>query len=408
MKKMELLAPAGDLERLKTAIRYGADAVYIGGKQFSLRSRAGNFSLKDIAEGVKFAQDHHAHVHVTANMLPHEDDLKGLEDYLKALEDIGVKAIICASPGMIQCAKRIAPRLEVHVSTQHSITNSAAVNFWKAHGADRVVLARELTLEQLAATCNGSELPLEVFIHGGMCVSYSGRCMLSNHMTLRDANRGGCAQSCRWKYRLYESGQAIHDEDHLFSMSSKDLMGARYLPALMRLGIASVKIEGRMKSAYYIATLVHTYRMMIDEIATKGSLTEARMNDYCDQLMKAENRPTASGFFSGVPGVNEHLYGVNGAGISKEYIADVLAYDEEKQLATLQVRNRFETGTLAEVFAPHQAPQTFQIKEIIDEDGLRLLTANQPMRIVKIKTEIKMTKYAMIRKVIEREARYHE
>lgn len=408
MAKIELLAPAGDLHRLKTAIRYGADAVYIGGKQFSLRSRAGNFSLEEIAEGVRFAKEYHANVHTTVNMLPHEEDLKGLEDYLKALEDIGVKAIICASPAMMQCAKRVAPKLEVHVSTQHSITNSAAVNYWKVHGADRVVLARELTLEQLAATCSGSELPLEVFIHGGMCVSYSGRCMLSNHMTLRDANRGGCAQSCRWKYRLYEAGKAIHDEERLFSMSSKDLIGARFLPELIRLGIASVKIEGRMKSAYYIATLVHTYRMMIDEINEKGTITQATMNEYCEQLMKAENRPTASGFYEGLPDESKHLYGVNGAGISKEYIADVLAYDEAKQLATLQVRNRFEPGTMAEVFAPHQASQTFQIQEIMDEDGLRLEAANQPMRIVKIKTDIKMVKYAMIRKVIERDARYSE
>ncbi len=408
MDKIELLAPAGDLARLKTAVRYGADAVYIGGKQFSLRSRAGNFSLEDIAEGVKFAEAHHANVHVTVNMLPHEDDLNGLEDYLKALEDIGVKAIICASPGMIQCAKRVAPRLEVHVSTQHSITNSAAVNYWKNHGADRVVLARECTLKQISATSQNSELPLEVFIHGGMCVSYSGRCMLSNHMTLRDANRGGCAQSCRWKYRLYESGKPIHDEDHLFSMSSKDLVGARYLPDLIRLGIASVKIEGRMKSAYYIATLVHTYRMMIDELYAKGSLSKAVMDEYCEQLMKAENRPTACGFYAGLPGVNEHLYGVNGAGISKEYIADVLAYDEYKHLATIQVRNHFEPGIMAEVFAPHQAAQRFQIQEIFDEDGLRLLAANQPMRIVKIKTNIKMEKYAMIRKIIDQKERYSE
>lgn len=400
MKKIELLAPAGDLARLKTAVRYGADAVYIGGKQFSLRSRAGNFSLDDIAEGVKFAREHHANVHVTMNMIPHEEDLTGCEDYLKALEDIGVTAIICASPGILRRAKQVAPRLEVHVSTQHSLTNSTAVNFWRRQGADRAVLARELTLEQIAILAQESELPLEVFIHGGMCVSYSGRCMLSNHMTLRDANRGGCAQSCRWKYRLYEAGKPIHDENRLFSMSSKDLMGARYLPELMRLGIASVKIEGRMKSAYYIATLVHTYRMMIDEIMAQGTLSEATMNDYCDQLMKAENRPTASGFYPGIPGVHEHLYEVNGAGISKEYIADVLDYDETKQIATLQVRNRFETGTAAEVFAPHQAAQAFTIQEMSDEDGLPITIANQPMRIVKLKTAIKMEKYAMIRKVI--------
>jgi len=221
MEKIELLAPAGDLERLKIAVLYGADAVYIGGKQFSLRSRAGNFSIFDITEGVQYAKKYGARVHVTVNMLPHEEDLNGLEDYLIALEHAGVTAIICASAAIAMCAKRVAPKLEVHLSTQHSSTNSETIRYWQKKGVDRIVLARELTLEQIKATVAHASLPVEVFIHGGMCVSYSGRCMLSNHMTMRDANRGGCAQSCRWKYRLYENDMPLHDENHLFSMSSK-------------------------------------------------------------------------------------------------------------------------------------------------------------------------------------------
>lgn len=402
MNKIELLAPAGDLERLKTAIRYGADAVYIGGKQFSLRSRASNFSLEDIEAGVAFAKQYGAKVHVTVNMLPHEDDLLGLFEYLQALENSGVHAIICASPAIMMCAKQHAPKLEIHVSTQHSVTNSAAVNYWKRKGVDRVVLARELTLSQLEAVQSGSELPLEVFIHGGMCISYSGRCMLSNHMTLRDANRGGCAQSCRWKYRLYENGKPIHDEKILFSMSSKDLMGARFLPDLIRMGIASVKIEGRMKSTYYIATLIHTYRMLIDEIYTEGSISDQRMDWYCAQLAKAENRPFATGFYLGMPQANDQLYGVNGAGISGEYIADVIAYDSTHKTATLKVRNKFDPGTLVEAFAPHEPLRQFIISEIYDEDDMRLETANQPMRIVKIPCDIPLSEHAMIRKVIDK------
>lgn len=403
MKKIELLAPAGDLERLKIAVMYGADAVYLGGKQFSLRSRASNFSIEDIAQGVRFAKQYGAHIHVTVNMLPHEEDLEGLATYLKALEDAGVTAIICASPAIMMCAKKVAPKLEVHVSTQHSSTNSAAANYWKTKGADRVVLARELTLEEIKQTVTHSELPIEVFVHGGMCISYSGRCMLSNHMTMRDANRGGCAQSCRWKYRLYDDGVPIHDEHDLFSMSSKDLMAARFLPELIKANVASLKIEGRMKSTYYIATLVHTYRMLIDEVYEHGRIDDKRMDWYCMELAKAENRPTGPGFYLGPPKASDHLYGVNGAGVTGEYIAYVLAYDADTRIATLEVRNKFEAGMQVEVFGPHTAPTTFIVETLYDEEGNALLTANKPMSIVKTHTSVKMEEHAMIRKVIKKD-----
>lgn len=403
MNKIELLAPAGDLERLKIAVMYGADAVYLGGKQFSLRSRASNFSLADIAEGVKFATQYGAHVHVTVNMLPHEEDLHGLETYLQELESAGVTAIICASPAIAMCAKRVAPKLEVHISTQHSSTNSAAANYWKSKGADRVVLARELTLQQIKETVKYSKLPIEVFVHGGMCISYSGRCMLSNHMTMRDANRGGCAQSCRWKYRLYHDGEAVHDEKDLFSMSSKDLMAARFLPDLIVAGVASIKIEGRMKSTYYIATLVHTYRMLIDEIYEKGNIDDNRMEWYCREFAKAENRPTGPGFYLGMPKAADHLYGVNGAGVTGEYIAYVLDYDDVKQIATLEVRNKFYPGTKAEVFGPHIVPTVFEVEELFDEDGFALAMANKPMSIVTMHTSVRMEKDAMIRKLMEKD-----
>lgn len=405
MKKIELLAPAGDLERLKIAVLYGANAVYLGGKQFSLRSRASNFEIDDIAEGVRFAKAHGASVHVTVNMLPHEEDLHGLEEYLIDLESVGVTAVICASPAIAMCAKQVAPKLEVHLSTQHSSTNSSAIAYWKELGVDRVVLARELTLQQIKDTTKQSDLPVEVFIHGGMCISYSGRCVLSNHMTGRDANRGGCAQSCRWKYRLFEGDEQhpLHDEKDLFSMSSKDLMAARYIEDLMHVGVASLKIEGRMKSTYYIATLVHTYRMLIDEIYEHGHLDDKRLDWYCMELAKAENRPTGPGFYVGMPKPQEHLFGVNGAGVTGEFIAYVLAYDEQTQTATLEVRNKFNPHSYVEVFGPHIRPTTIQLEEIYDEDGNLLETANKPMSIVKTKIFIPLEKDAMIRKVMEKD-----
>ena len=400
MQKIELLAPAGDLERLKIAVLYGADAVYLGGKQFSLRSRASNFTLEDIAEGVKFANAHGAHVHVTVNMLPHEDDLEGLKEYLIALERIGVTAIIAASPYIMMTAKRYAPKLEVHVSTQHSSTNSSCANYWKDKGMDRVVLARECSLKDILQTSENTDIPLEVFVHGGMCISYSGRCVLSNQMTSRDANRGGCAQSGRWKYRLLEGDTQLHDERDMFSMSSKDLMAARYIPALIQAGIASLKIEGRMKSAYYIATLIHTYRHLIDEIYEQGSISEERMEYYVKELSKAENRPTASGFYNGLPKAMDHLYGINGAGVTQEYIAYVLDYDEEQHLATLEVRNNFQPFIEAEVFGPHIPMTRFHFQELYDLDGNTLEVAKTPMQIIKTRVDVPMEKDAMIRKVM--------
>lgn len=400
MKKIELLAPAGDLERLKIAVLYGADAVYLGGKQFSLRSRASNFTLADIAEGVRFANMHGAHVHVTVNMLPHAEDLHGFKAYLRELERIGVTAIIVASPHIAETAKEYTPALEVHVSTQHSSTNSSAANYWKGKGMDRVVLAREVTLAQMQDTAKHTDVPLEVFIHGGMCISYSGRCVLSNNMTGRDANRGGCAQSCRWKYRLYEGERQLHDDTQLFSMSSKDLMAAKYIPNLIEAGIASLKIEGRMKSAYYIATLIKTYRMLIDEIYEKGEISDARMQWYCHELAKAENRPTGNGFYGGVPTYSGNLYGVNGAGVTQEFIAYVLAYDEATQMATLEVRNNFRPYMQAEVFGPSIATTLFQLEELYDEEGNCLEVAKTPMQIIKTHVPIRMEKKAMIRKVI--------
>lgn len=404
MKKIELLSPAGDLERLKIAVLYGADAVYIGGKKFSLRSRASNFDMESIAQGVQFAKAHGSRVHVTVNMIPHQEDLLDLEEYLKDLERVGVTAIIAASPSIAMCAKKVAPKLEVHLSTQHSSTNSKAVEFWKNQGIDRVVLARECNLEQIKETTKNSCLPIEAFIHGGMCISYSGRCVLSNHMTNRDANRGGCAQSCRWKYRLLDQDTLINDEKELFSMSSKDMMAALYIKDLIEAGVASLKIEGRMKSTYYIATVIRAYRMLIDAIV-ENRCDEAFMQFILDELNRAENRPTAVGFYEGLPKASDQLYGVNGAGVTQEFIASILEYDKESQMATLLVRNHFTAHCEVEVFGPKYTQRMF-LNDCFDENNEIVEVANKPMQILKTKIPFPTEPQDMIRKIIDKSNRW--
>lgn len=384
-KKIELLAPAGDLERAKTAIRFGANAVYLGGKRFSLRSRASNFDVCDIKEACDYAREYGAHIHVTVNMIPHDEDVEGLEEYLKELEMAGVTAIIVASPSIIKIAKQVAPQLEVHLSTQMSTTNLKAIEYYKRLGVDRIVFARECNLEEVTSIAKNSSVPTEAFIHGGMCVNYSGRCTLSNAMTLRDANRGGCAQSCRWKYHLLEGEEIISDEENLFSMSSKDLMAVEFIYDLMDANVASLKIEGRMKSAYYIASVVHAYRKCIDEIAMTGErLSDERLAYYTKELAKAENRPTSIGFYRGLPSARDHLYGVNGAGVTHDFVGVILSYDQETKIAVVQVRNVFSLQDELEVFGPSIDNEAFTVTKIVNSEECEIEVANQPMTEVRV------------------------
>ena len=299
MNKVELLAPAKDLAKAKIAIMYGADAVYVGGKFYSLRSRASNFGLAELKEIAAFAKQYHARVYVTVNIVFHDSDYYGIKEYLKYLEHIGIDAVIISSLALIPIVRREAPGLECHISTQLSSLNSEAVWALRRFGADRIVLGSEASMNQIEAIASKVSVPLEVFIHGGMCSNYSGRCVLSNRMTLRDATRGGCAHSCRWKYRLYDKNELVSDPTCLLSMSSKDLRASAYVERMIRCGVASLKIEGRMKSEYYIGQVVKTYRRMIDEIYEQGSLDPERLAYYDDELSKAENRPADDGFLSG-------------------------------------------------------------------------------------------------------------
>ena len=388
----EILAPAGDLEKLKIAVLYGADAVFIGGLKFSLRSRASNFTMEDIKKGCEFAHQHNAKVHVTCNIVMHEIDIEGILEYLKELERAGVDCVIASSITILKLV--IAhTTMEAHVSTQASCLNQEAVAFYKELGVNRIVLGRELTLEEIAVIKANTDLDIEVFIHGGMCVSYSGRCMLSNTMTNRDANRGGCAHSCRWNYNLYQEQTKLNPPGDYFAMSSKDLCAIQAIPQLMEMGIDSFKIEGRMKSLHYIATIVKTYRKLVDDIKNQqrkpDSFYEAMIN-------KAENRLTSTGFLFGLPKVEQQLYDLDASIPSKDFVGIVLEYDAKTKKAIVEQRNHFVPHSSLEVFGPNHSG-IIQIEEIFDLEGNSLDAARHARQIVSFCTDFPLEKNDLLR-----------
>ncbi len=391
----ELLAPAGNLYKAKIALEYGADAVYIGGKQFSLRARASNFDLSMIEELVDFAHRLNKKVYVTMNMVFHDEDVDGLDDYLIQLDRIKVDAIICSNMIVIERAKAITD-LEIHLSTQFSLTNSRLANYFYELGVKRVVLSREASLEEIKTIQSASKADLEVFIHGGMCVSYSGRCTLSNYTVLRDANRGGCAHTCRWLYKLYEGDKMISD-DYDFQMSSKDLEATNYIKDLLDLNISSLKVEGRMKSIHYIATVINTYRMMIDDYQ-KGCMRP--VEQYQIEIKKAENRLTSHGFFEGDTGVEQQLYNSRSEVPTKEFVGLVKSYDQEKKELIIQQRNYFKPGDYLEILNPDKTIVQFQVKQILDEDKIELDAARHPLQIVRIACPIAIMDNSMVRKIL--------
>lgn len=393
-KKVELLAPAGNLEKLKIAIMYGADAVYIGGKKFSLRARASNFEIEDIVKGCQFAKEHNAKVYVTMNIIPHNEDFDGLDEYLYELERAGVNGIIVSSLFIANRAKEITPKIERHISTQLSTTNSLAIKAYQELGFSRVVLSRETLPNDMKNIIKNSPLEIEVFIHGGMCVSYSGRCMLSNHLTLRDANRGGCAHSCRWNYDLYLGKKKINKKE-FFNIGSKDLVGVSSIADLISMGVKSLKIEGRMKSLYYIASVVKVYRKIIDDYYNGKPIDE---NYYCNEIAKAENRLTSTGFLKGKPTINEQLYNVRSENPTKDFLGIVLDYDEDTSYATIEQRNYFSKDDLLEFFGPNVGDNKLKVEKIFDENMVELDVARHPLEIIKIKVPFKVNKYDMVRK----------
>ena len=403
MKKIELLAPAGDLERLKIAVMYGADAVYLGGKQFSLRSRASNFDIEDIAEGVKFAKQYGAHVHVTVNMLPHEEDIEGLKEYLMELERVGVTAIIVASPMIMMCAKKYAPKLEVHVSTQHSSTNASAANYWKKKGMDRVVLAREVTLKDIKDTMKNVNVPIEVFVHGAMCISYSGRCLLSNFFTGRDANQGACTHPCRWKYSIVEETRpgeympVYENERGTYIFNSKDLCMIEHIPDLIDAGIDSLKIEGRMKTALYVATVARTYRKALDDCQKDPALYEANMEWYKEEIGKCTYREFTTGFYYGKPDETAQIYDNNTYIKNYTYLGTVEDVDAQGR-CRIEQRNKFSVGEMIEIMKPDGRNVQAAVKAITDEEGHAMESAPHPKQVLFADLGTEVKKYDILRR----------
>ncbi|MGL4663341.1 MAG: peptidase U32 family protein [Culicoidibacterales bacterium] len=398
-KKPELLAPAGNLEKLKVAVVFGADAVFIGGQKFSLRANADNFSIAEIEEGVLFAKSYNARIYVTMNILGHVFDFDELDEYLYALESAGVHGIIAADPTVILRAKEITPRLEVHLSTQQSVTNSYTAKMWQQLGLERIVLARELTKDEIAEIMNAVDCEFEVFVHGAMCIAYSGRCTLSNHMTTRDSNRGGCCQSCRWEFELQNNHQSFIEEDSdLFAMSPKDLNLLQSIPEMIEMGVDSLKIEGRMKSIHYVATVVSVYRKLIDTYCENPDAFV--FNDaLLLELQKCANRATAPAFFAGIPGSEEQMYNNRDEHPTKEFIGIVKGYNEEKKLLELEQRNFFKMGTAVEFFAPFCDNIYMDVIHIEDEDGNIMDAARHPLQRIFIPSEINIPIGALMRKV---------
>ncbi len=358
MSKMELLAPAGDLKKLKVAIDYGADAVYLGGESFGLRKASKNFSLADIAEGVKYAHQHGRKVYVTLNIVPHEFDFDGAEEYVQSLESIGVDAVIVTDPGMFATVRAAAPDLPIHMSTQGSITNSRSIRFWYEQGAERVVLAREVSLEEIRAIRQAipEKMSLEAFVHGAMCISYSGRCLMSNYMTGRDANQGDCAHACRYKYHVVEEkrpGQYFPVEEHeqgTFIFNSKDLCMINRLRDLDEAGVYSLKLEGRVKSEFYVASIVRAYRLALDAYY-QNPLAEPDPY-FREELDKISHRPYTVGFYDGKPGEEAQNYSDGGYIRGYAFVGTVLDYDTGKQLLKVEQRNKLIIGDHIEIFGP--------------------------------------------------------
>lgn len=398
-KKPELLAPAGNLEKLKVAIMYGADAVFVGGKEFSLRSLASNFTLEDIKEAVEFANQYQAKIHVTCNIILHEENLEGISEYLKALDEIGVAAIIVADPYIMLLAKQLHLSLQVHVSTQLSSTNAEAIRFWQKQGLERVVLGREVDYQDLKAIMAETDIEVEYFIHGALCISYSGRCMLSNYYSRRDANRGGCSQSCRWYYDIYKGDRKINeDEDIPFSMSSKDLSLVDHIGELIELGVDSFKIEGRMKSLHYIATVVSTYRKLIDAYCADPDHFDYD-SKYMTELNKAANRALTLGFYNQKPSQKDQLFNLRDEHPTQEFCMRVLHYNPLTQLAKIEQRNYFKLGDEVEFFSPDRDNFKMVVSELYNEDMEKIEVANHPMEVLYVKVEGIVKKDDMARKV---------
>lgn len=400
MKKIELLAPAGDLERLKFAFMYGADACYIGGREFSLRANAKNFSINEIKEATSFAHSLNKKVYVTVNIVFHNENEEKLLDYLKSLEEANVDALIVSDPLVISMIKTNNLNLKVHLSTQASCLNSEAALFWKKEGVERIVLARELSKEEIKEIIDRTGMEVECFIHGAMCSSYSGRCVLSNYLTGRDANRGGCAQICRWEFPLYDSKLNKIESNTLFTASSKDLMMIDYIKDMIDIGVTSLKVEGRMRSNYYIATVINTYRSIIDDVYS-NTLNKEKINHYKKVLERVANREAKAQFFDKLPTVDEQYYLGRNEVSNQDFLGIVEDYDEKNKIVTITERNYFKTGDVVEIFGPNISEFSFIMPDIYNKNDEKVNIGRHPEEILKFKLDKKVYKGDMIRVKID-------
>ena len=404
-KKPELLIPASSLDVLKTAVTYGADAVYIGGEAFGLRAKAKNFSKEDMAEGIVFAHAHGVKVYVTANILAHNDDLDGVRTYFRELKTIGPDALIISDPGVFMIAKSELPEMELHISTQANNCNYGTFNFWHQLGAKRVVSARELSLyelKQIRAHIS-DDLEIETFVHGAMCISYSGRCLLSNYMVGRDANQGACTHPCRWKYSIVEETRpneympVYENERGTYIFNSKDLCMIEHIPELMESGIDSFKIEGRMKTALYVATVARTYRKAIDDYKVSPELYKKNLPWYLDQISNCTYRQFTTGFFFGKPSDEAQIYDNNT--YLKEYTyLGIVGEQNEEGLYRIEQRNKFSVGEEIEIMKPDGENLTVTVKRIVDEDGADMESAPHPKQVLYIDLGHPLEKYDILRR----------
>lgn len=401
--KTELLAPAGDFEKLKFALHYGADAVYLSGKNYGLRAFAGNFTNKEIEEAVEYAHAHNKKVYITVNMYPHNEDLVGLDKYLIYLQKINIDAIIVADPGVYKIAREVAPNLSIHISTQATIVNWSGIKFWEdLGGVERVVLARELTLEEIEEIKAKTNVELEIFIHGAMCMSYSGRCLISNYMIGRDSNRGSCAQPCRWNYALVEERRPgvyypiEEDSSGSYIFNSNDMCLLKELPLLLRCEIDSFKIEGRMKSIFYVATIVRAYRKVLDSLE-KNEVVDWEY--WYQELDKISHRAYSTGFFLNNQKDISQIH-KESAGYFQpyEFIGVVHGYNKETQIATVEQRNKFSVGDTVEFFGINYQEYQLTITEMYDINGKEIESANHAQETMLLKVPFEVFAMDLIRK----------
>ena len=388
-KKIELLSPAGDLERLKIALLYGADAVYIGGREYSLRANATNFSIEEIKEACSFAHKLGKKVYQTVNIVFHNEDIAGIYDYLKEAVDAGIDAFIVSDPFIISYIRKNFPQVEVHVSTQNSTTNIETVKFFQKEGVARVVPARELSKEEIKELVS-TGCDIEVFIHGAMCTFFSGRCTLSNYVTNRDSNRGGCSQVCRFVFNIDSN------DEHKFTMATKDLNMAEHIKELIDIGVASLKVEGRMRSHYYLATVISSYRKIIDA-CYNNTLTNDLIKQQEKILSRVANRETSTHYFNHLADETDQYYTGRQELSNQDYLAYVLSYDDNTGMVTISERNYFEPGTEVEIFMPSGKVISFIIDKIYDNDMNELEKACHPEEILKIKVPDKVEEHSMMR-----------